>query len=165
MVLLPYILFGSLVVTYGLAIYLLLPLSLLKGNYTLVLEIFFLILMGLLIGVTLFVTNLQGILEIVLLYMMLFWEKSSMRTLILKNLQAHRERNRLTSLIYSLTLGCIIFLLVSATLQLNIITSLNNINEADIVVQGGYDKWLEEFSPIFWLYAEKADPVLEEYKD
>ena len=35
--LLPYILFGGIAVTYGLAIYLILPLSLLKGNYTLIL--------------------------------------------------------------------------------------------------------------------------------
>ena len=35
--LLPYILFGSIAVLYGLTIYLVLPLSLLKGNYTMIL--------------------------------------------------------------------------------------------------------------------------------
>ena len=92
--------------------------------------------MGLLVGITLFITNLQGLLEIVLMYVLLFWEKSSMRALLRKNLMAHRQRNKLTSIIYSLTLGCIIFLLVSATLQLNVITSLNTLADADIVVKG-----------------------------
>ena len=162
--LLPYILFGSIAVGYGLAIYLLLPLALLKGNYTLILQIFFLILMGLLIGITLFVTNLQGVFEIVLLYVLLFFEKASMRTLIRKNLGAHRPRNKLTSIIYSLTLGCIIFLLVSATLQLSEITSLNTLADADIVITG--KNWFQLDIDNYWyIFAETTDPVLLEYKD
>lgn len=62
-----------------------------------------------------------------------------MRKLIRMNLSSHRPRNKLTSIIYSLTLGCIIFLLVSATLQLNEITSLNTLADADIVVRGKGD--------------------------
>ena len=103
-------------VGYGLSIYILLPLSLLQMNFTLVLTVFLAILMGMLFGVTILVSNLQAILEIILMYLLLFWEKSSMRSLISKNLIAHRQRNKLTSTIYSLTLGTIIFLLVSATL-------------------------------------------------
>lgn len=92
--------------------------------------------MGLLIGITLFVTNLQGLLEILLMYVFLFWEKRSMLELLKKNLMAHRSRNKLTSIIYSLTLGCIIFLLVTATLEINEITALNTLADADIVVKG-----------------------------
>lgn len=134
--LVPYILFGSIAVGYGMTIYLVLPLSLLEGNFTLILQIFFLILMGLLIGITLFVTNLQGLLELLLMHVTLFWEKRSMRELLKKNLIAHRPRNKLTSIIYSLTLGCIIFLLVTATLELNEITAINTLADADIVVRG-----------------------------
>lgn len=66
----------------------------------------------------------------------LFWEKRSMRELLRKNLIAHRGRNKLTSIIYSLTLGCIIFLLVTATLELSEITAINTLGDADIVVKG-----------------------------
>ena len=41
-----------------------------------------------------------------------------MRLLVLKNLTAHKMRNKFTSIIYSLALGFIIFLIVSYNLQL-----------------------------------------------
>ena len=66
--------FGTITVGYGLSIYILLPLSLLQMNYTLVLTVFLAILMGMLFGVTILVSNLQAILEIVLMYLLLFWE-------------------------------------------------------------------------------------------
>ena len=74
--------------------------------------------MGMMFGLTLFVTNLQGILEIILVYVFFMWEEASMRILLRKNLIAHKERNYLTSIIYSLALGCIVFLLVTCNLQL-----------------------------------------------
>jgi len=76
------------------------------------------ILLGMLAGLTLFVTNLQGILEIIFVYVFFFWERESMRVLLKKNLASHKQRNYLTSIIYALTLGCIIFLLVTASLQI-----------------------------------------------
>ena len=85
-------------------------------DFGMVLAIFFSILLGMMAGLTLLITNLQGPLEILLVYIFLWWEKSSMRTLLKKNLSAHKQRNYLTSIIYALTLGCIIFLLVSANL-------------------------------------------------
>ena len=42
-----------------------------------------------------------------------------MKIMVLKNLTAHKIRNRMTSIIYSLSLGFIIFLLVSYKLQLD----------------------------------------------
>ena len=81
-----------------------------------ILSIFLLILLGMMFGLTMFVTNVQGILEVVLVYVLLFWETQVMRTLIRKNLSSHKPRNFLTSIIYALTLGCIIFLLVTANL-------------------------------------------------
>jgi FtsH-binding integral membrane protein len=46
-----------------------------------------------------------------------------MKILIRKNLSAHRENNKLTSIIFSLTLGCIIFIVVAASLQIEIFRS------------------------------------------
>ena len=71
----PYVLFGSITVLFGVSIYYFLPLSLLTQNIGMVLAIFITILMGMLLGLTLFVSNLQGILEIILVYIFFFWEK------------------------------------------------------------------------------------------
>ena len=57
-----------------------------------------------------------------------------MKVMISKNLIAHRRRNLLTSIIYALTLGCIIFMIVSANLQLKQITSAETIGEADLIL-------------------------------
>ena len=57
-----------------------------------------------------------------MLHLFLFWEKSSMKDLVLKNLITHKYRNKLTAIIYSLTLGSMIFLIVVANLQITIIT-------------------------------------------
>lgn len=41
-----------------------------------------------------------------------------MRLLVLKNLTAHKLRNKMTSIIFSLALGFIVFLIVSYNLQI-----------------------------------------------
>ena len=53
----PYILFGLISVGFGLSIYILLPLALLKQNYGMILDVFFTILIGMLLGITLLVSN------------------------------------------------------------------------------------------------------------
>ena len=86
-----------------------------------------------------------------------------MRSLIRKNLIAHRRRNKLTQIIFSLTLGTIIFLLVSATLQIKIIGSKSYTSHGDLTIKGfpNYD-WVPERDLLF---ANKTDPVLERFKD
>lgn len=59
-----------------------------------------------------------------------------MRALLRKNLGAHKQRNYLTSLIYALTLGCIIFLLVTANLEIQSINTKKEIGNADIYLPG-----------------------------
>ena len=86
------------------------------------LQIFFLILLGMILGLTILAMNLQGLLQALLIKVFLFWETKSMKVMVYKNLLAHSRRNLLTSLIYALTLGCIVFLIVSANLQLRQIT-------------------------------------------
>ena len=125
--LVPYVLFGSISVAFGISVYYFLPLGLLSMNLGMILAIFFAILLGLMAGLTLLATNLQGILEVVLVYLFFFWERASMRALLRKNLGAHKQRNYLTSIIYALTLGCIIFLLVTASLEIQTISAANEI--------------------------------------
>ena len=88
--LVPFVLFGTVSCLFGVSVYYFLPLSLLSFNLGMILAIFFAILLAMMTGLTLLAMNLQGILEIILLYLMFFWERSSMRTLIRKNLGAHK---------------------------------------------------------------------------
>lgn len=134
--LVPYILFGSVSVVFGFAIYYGLPVALLRLNFGLILTIFFMILMGLLLGLVLVSVNLQGALEYALMHLLFFWESKSTKTLLRKNMIAHKQKNKLTAIIYALTLGCIIFLLTSANLQIETINQLGTVAGADIVVRG-----------------------------
>lgn len=113
-----YIVFGVIGVTYGLGIYYFLPLAMLSFNFALILEIFFAILIGMLYGLSLLAFNLQRFVEIILTYIFLFWEKSSMRQMIFKNLTAHKLRNKMTSIIFSISIGFVIFLVVIYKLQI-----------------------------------------------
>jgi len=83
-----------------------------------VLSIFFAVLGSLILGLTLLAANLRGFIETIVVYVLFFWEGKSMRSLLKKNLMAHKRTNKLTSIIYALTLGCVIFLCVSLNLVL-----------------------------------------------
>ena len=86
----PYIVFGLLCVTFGVTVYVILPTALLAENASLILQIFFMILGGLIFGLTLLVANLRGFLETLVVYLLFFWEKKSMRALLKKNITAHK---------------------------------------------------------------------------
>ena len=70
-----YITFGLLSVVYGLSIYYFLPLAFLSFNFGLILMILFSILIGMILGLSMLAFNIQRFLEIVLCYILLFWEK------------------------------------------------------------------------------------------
>ena len=170
--LVPYLLFGSVAVTFGISIYYGLPMAMLKLNFGLLLTIFFAILMGLLLGLVLIAINLQSFLERVLMYILLFWETGAMKTLLRKNMIAHRKKNQLTAIIYALTLGCIIFLLTSANLQIETINQIDTIENADIIIKGkkGDVSELttdgnEEEKEVGILTASMVDPVISKYSD
>jgi hypothetical protein len=78
-----------------------------------------------LFGLTLLSFNLQRLLEILLTHTLLAYEHSSMRMLVLKNLTAHKLRNKMTSIIFSLAIGFIVFLIVSYNLQIKSSSLLN----------------------------------------
>ena len=109
-------LFGSIGTVFGVMVYFVMPLAILSFDISLLLMIFFLILVGMLLGITLISLNLQSVIELAIVNSLLLFESKSMKILIVKNLSAHRQSNRLTSIIYSLTLGCIIFVIVTADL-------------------------------------------------
>lgn len=83
---LPYLVFGGIGTTAGVLIYFVMPLSILSFNLGLLLEIFFLILIGMIFGLTLISFNLQRLLELIIVHTLLWYEKASMKILIVKNL-------------------------------------------------------------------------------
>ena len=90
-----------------------------------------------------------------------------MRILIQKNLVAHKPTNKLTSVIYALTLGCIIFLIEASNIEINVINGMNTQVGVDIKVTNIYWEYLQ----LDWwglclkdcLYPEYVDPILEKY--
>ena len=90
------------------------------------------------LGLTLLTANLRGPIEIFIVYLLFFWEKKSMRALLKKNLVAHKATNKLTSIIYALTLGCVIFLCVSLNLVLKSATGMSDTPGLDIQIINKY---------------------------
>ena len=113
-----FVLFGSISVIFGTSVYYFLPKAFLAMNYSLLLNLFFMILSAMILGLTLLVNNLQGFFERLISRLLIFWETPAIRILLDKNLTSHRSKNKLTSIIYSLTLSCIVFLMVAADLQI-----------------------------------------------
>ena len=83
-------------------------------------QIFLFILFGIIFGLTILALKLQRIIEVTLTQVLLFFEKKSMRSMVLKNLIANRDRNKMTAIIYSLGLGFIIFLNMAQRTQIQI---------------------------------------------
>ena len=123
----------------GIFVYYGLPVAMLEFNTELILIIFFLLLFGMILGLVLVATNIQPSLEKLFLYLFLFWESKSTRTVLKKNMLTHKKKNRLTAIIYSLSLGGIIFLLTSANIQINLIIETITITNADIAIKGDGD--------------------------
>ena len=99
-------------------------------------------------------------LEIALSKICFFWEYKSMRILLGKNLKAHKHRNKLTSIIFAQTLGCIIFLLVAVDLEIQQLYSTIIIPNSDITISQSF-LWFE----YNLLTAENIDSVLIKHKD
>lgn len=66
-----------------------------------------------LIGLVLLSLNLESLVERAVVAVCLFWEKRYIKPIVLKNLTAHRVRNRKTTIMYSLSLGFILFITVA----------------------------------------------------
>lgn len=151
--------FGSIGVLAGIAIYYLLPLAVLNFNIGLILEIFFFILLGMILGLTLVSLNLQRMVELILVYIFLFFERKSMKLMILKNLIAHRESNKLTAIIFSLTLGSIIFVVVAANLQIQTLTGTTSWGQ----IQLGVNANSVSTDPTTIMTAPLIDPILQQF--
>lgn len=124
----PMVLVGLSITVYGVTIYYLLPLALLSMNLTLVSQIIIFIIVGLLFALTLLAFNTQSMVERFCTQIFLFFEQASIKAMVVKNLAAHRRRNQMTALIYSLSLGFLLFLSISCRMQINV-SSLEQLKE------------------------------------
>jgi hypothetical protein len=104
------IMFGTIAISYGFGVYYLLPLSLVSFNFSLAMTIFLFILFGMIFALAVLIINFMPYMNKVVAKIFLFFEKKSVKLVVLKNLIAHKDRNKMTSIMFSLTLGFIIFL-------------------------------------------------------
>jgi hypothetical protein len=81
----PAIIFGVMAVSYSVSIYYLLPLAFLSTDLSMMLQILFFILLGLLFGLSILAVNLQRPTEVLLTYIILALETKSMRRMVLNN--------------------------------------------------------------------------------
>ena len=134
------IIFGLLTFIYGASIYYFLPLALISMNFGLIGFIFLWILFGILLGFVLLSQNIEHLLQKGLTYLLLFFTRSYTKLLILKNLAAHRIKNRKSSLMFSLSVG--IFILASVGFDI-VLQSIKNMrimkNGSEILVRAKED--------------------------
>ena len=124
------IIFGLITFIYGASIYYFLPLSLISMNFGMIGAIFLWILFGILLGFVLLSQNVEHLLQTILTYILFFFTKSYTKLLILKNLAAHRLKNKKSSLMFSLSVG--IFIMASVGFDI-ILQSTKNM----IIMQNG----------------------------
>lgn len=114
------IIFGFLVFLYGISIYYFLPLSMLSMNWGLLLFVLLWILLGMLTGLIILSINFEYLIQKAIVNIFFFWAQTANKIIILKNLTAHRIRNRKTTLMYSLSVG--FFILVDVGLKIELKT-------------------------------------------
>ena len=111
------LLIATTLVVAGFLVYYVIPYSFTYENWGLFLGIMNLILLAMVMGLCTIATTLQPALEQALLYVLCWGEDRKMIPLIRKNFSAHRPRNQKTALMFTLSLGFIIFAGASFSLQ------------------------------------------------
>eukprot|EP00026_Physarum_polycephalum_P001697 Phypoly_transcript_01699.p1 GENE.Phypoly_transcript_01699~~Phypoly_transcript_01699.p1 ORF type:complete len:1053 (-),score=137.59 Phypoly_transcript_01699:52-3186(-) len=136
----PVLIIGFALATFGFGVYYVFPLSLLSMNFALLLNMFFFLLIAMLFGMVLLSLNLGQMLETFVVWAFFFWENASIPQVVLKNLVAHKIRNRKTTIMYALSLGFIIFINVTYEMQESSMTyDTQRVNGAYIKVKFSYD--------------------------
>ena len=120
--------FAISLVLFGMLIYYLMPLALLSTNISLLLNIFFSLIIMMLLGLVLLSLNFQHITERVVVWSMFWWEKRGIPQVLVKSLVAHRGRNRFTTVMYALSIAFVIFIYVSY--DVNVKATLYNEQQA-----------------------------------
>ena len=138
------VVFGIITFLYGASIYYFLPLSLISINLSMLGGIFLWILFGILMGFVLLSINVENILQKILTYTILFFTRSYTKLLILKNLTAHRIKNRKTSIMFSLSVGIFIMISVGFDLILQTVKNMNILKRGS-EIQVGYPSQADNY--------------------
>ena len=149
------VIFGLITFIYGASIYYFLPLSMLSLNFGMMGAIFLWILCGILLGFALLSRNIETFFQKFLTNTLLFFFKNHIKILILKNLSAHKLKNKKTSLMFTLSVG--IFIMTSVGFDLISKSTKNMIilySGSEIVL---YNK-IDYFTP-----KEVVKPLMELY--
>ena len=89
------VLCGAAAAGLGLTVYYLMPLALLSGSVTMLLDVFFILLIVMLLGLVVVAMNICRLFEQLLLAVLVWWwESKAVYQTAKLNLQAHRQRNR-----------------------------------------------------------------------
>ncbi len=131
-----FIILGLMTFLYGASIYYFLPLSLISINFTMLGSIFLWILFGILLGFVILSINIENLLQKLITNIIFFFSKNYIKSLIIKNLTAHRVKNRKTSLMYSLSIG--VFIMISVGLDILIQST-----QKDIIMEIGSEIYLQ----------------------
>ena len=105
-------------VVYGFICYYLMPKYLLTVDYGNMLRIFLFMIIGMVVGMCMLVLNLQTIMEWAIVKFYMIFEHQSLKKMVRNNLKHHRSEQKLTSLVYSIAFGMIIFMVAAYTLVL-----------------------------------------------
>ena len=147
--------FGLITFFYGASIYYFLPLSIISLNFGMLGMIFVFILIGIVLGFVVLSINIENIIQKILTHILLFFSSSYTKTLIIKNLTAHRTKNRKTSVMYSLSIG--VFIMVSVGLDIIVqstIKSYLNWKGSEITLSHNYFKAKDLIEPLKKLFDE-----------
>ena len=152
------VIFGLITFIYGASIYYFLPLSLISDNFGMIGGVFLWIIFGILLGFVLLSRNVEHSLQKLLTNGLLFFTNNSNKLFILKNLAAHRLKNKKTSLMFSLSVG--VFIMISVGFDLILQSNKNlilmkNGGEISIYKKDGYFTTKEIMNPLMELYDNK----------
>eukprot|EP01117_Protostelium_nocturnum_P012849 TRINITY_DN475_c0_g3_i1.p1 TRINITY_DN475_c0_g3~~TRINITY_DN475_c0_g3_i1.p1 ORF type:complete len:1104 (-),score=297.84 TRINITY_DN475_c0_g3_i1:6-3317(-) len=114
----PALIVGILMAGFGFTIYYVFPLSMLTLNLSILGDILFGLILGMIFGLVSLSLNFQSVVErFVILLFMGWWESNTVLSVTRRNLGSHRPRNQKTTLMYGLSLGFVVFMAASLTLQ------------------------------------------------
>lgn len=114
----PVVIGGLATAGFGFACYFVLPLALISGSLSLLLNLFILLILALLAGLVILALNLELIGSRLVLRLFAWWDAPVVQSLARANLTAHRLRNRKTVLMYALSIAFIVFISVAAEQQI-----------------------------------------------
>ncbi len=115
---------GVTVFVFGFCIYYLFPLALLSMHFELILDIFVALIIVMLLGLVMLGLAIETAVERMVVAVFFWWDSAAVYAIVRKNLVAHKLRNRKSTIMYALSLGFIIFTIVSFKLQTDSLLAL-----------------------------------------